>query len=356
MAVEGSTVAHAVLDGSGKVLYANKMARRLGVVSGGEADQRIADGAARVLKSGDVVDVEMSGGRAPAKVTRRRTPIQVQASLRPIAKPGDDPHLVLATAQDETEALRLEQVRRDFVANVSHELKTPVSAISLLSEAMLDAAEDPDSVRRFAGRLLTESSRLNALVGDLIMLSRLQGADPLPQLNLLEVDGVVAEAVEHTRTMADKFDITLDVLPPSGELVEGDRIILVTALTNLLDNAIRYSPAGTAVTIGASVKDGVLDISVTDRGIGIAPEHQTRVFERFFRADPARSRVTGGTGLGLAIVKHAAANHGGRAVLISELGVGSTFSLRLPRYKEPAPADEKRPPRKAKPARKNGKG
>ncbi len=353
MAVEGSTMAHAVLDSAGKVLYANKMARRLGVVSGREADQRIVDAAVHVLKSGDVVDVEMSGSSAPVKVSRRRRPVQVQASLRPIAKVADSSQLVLATAQDETEALRLEQVRRDFVANVSHELKTPVSAISLLSEAMLDAAEDPDSVRRFAGRLLTESSRLNALVGDLIMLSRLQGADPLPTLTLLPVDGVVAEAVEHTRTLAEKFDITIEVLPPSGEYVEGDKSILVTALTNLLDNAIRYSPAGTAVTVGASIVDGVLDISVTDRGIGISPEHQERVFERFFRADPARSRVTGGTGLGLAIVKHAAANHGGRAVLTSEVGVGSTFSLRLPRYKEPAEPVEKKPERKSK-ARKKG--
>ena len=334
MAVDGSNIAHAVVDGNGKVLYANKMARRLRVVTGGKPDERIIDGVNRALGSGELVDVEMGTVRVSTKVSRRRIPIQVQALLQPIARPSGSPKVVLVTAQDGTEALRLEEVRRDFLANVSHELKTPVSAISLLAEAVDQAAGDAEAVHAFARRLINESRRLNDLVADLIMLSRLQGAEPLPTRTVIEVDGVVAEAVARMTTAAEKFGIELVVGPETGALVRGDRSVLVTALTNLIDNAIRYSPAGTDVSVGTAATDSVLEISVTDRGIGIAPEHQRRVFERFFRVDEARSRSTGGTGLGLAIVKHAVANHGGRALLQSEHGAGSTFSLRLPRFKE----------------------
>ena len=207
-----------------------------------------------------------------------------------------------------------------------------VSAIGLLAEAVLDGYDDPEHVQRFAEKLLRESVRLGALVNELITLSRLQGADPLPDLAVLEVDAVVAEAEARSAVVAESASITITIDAPSGLLVQGDRQMLVTALVNLLANAVHYSTAGSSVSISRRVRDGFVEIAVTDRGIGIAPEHQSRVFERFFRIDPARSRATGGTGLGLAIVKHVAANHGGSAVLWSKPGTGSTFTLRLPEF------------------------
>ena len=246
-------------------------------------------------------------------------------------------------AADETEALRLEAVRRDFVANVSHELKTPVAAIGLLAEAVLDGLDEPGHVENYAQKLVRESARLGALVNELITLSRLQGADPLPDLAVLEVDAVVNEALARSVALAETAGMTITMDSPSGLLVKGDRQMLITALVNLLANAVHYSTPGNIVSISRRARDGFVGIAVTDRGIGIAPEHQSRVFERFFRIDPARSRATGGTGLGLAIVKHVAANHGGSAVLWSKPGTGSTFTLRLPQFVaelESAPAPD----------------
>ena len=173
---------------------------------------------------------------------------------------------------------------------------------------------------------------MGALVNELITLSRLQGADPLPDLAVLEVDALVAEAEARSAIVAESAGMTITVDSPSGRLVQGDRQMLLTALVNLLANAVHYSAAGSTVSISRRVSNGFVEIAVTDRGIGIAAEHQSRVFERFFRIDPARSRATGGTGLGLAIVKHVAANHGGYAVLWSKPGTGSTFTLRLPEF------------------------
>jgi two-component system sensor histidine kinase SenX3 len=233
-------------------------------------------------------------------------------------------------AEDTSDVVRLEATRRDFVANVSHELKTPVGAVGLLAEAVLDAADDADEVRRFSTKILKESTRLGALVTELIALSRLTGAERLPELAVVEVDDVVTEALGRSRLVAESTGITIAVDEPSGLWVDGDRTLLVTALSNLLDNAIAYSPPDTQVSVSRRQVDDMIEIAVTDRGIGIAPQHQQRVFERFFRADPARSRATGGTGLGLAIVKHVAANHGGEVKLWSHPGTGSTFTLRLP--------------------------
>jgi two-component system sensor histidine kinase SenX3 len=245
-------------------------------------------------------------------------------------------------AVDHSEATRLEAVRRDFVANVSHELKTPVGAIALLTEAVLDAAEDIDEVRRFGNKILHESTRLGTLVTELISLSRLQGAERLPDLNVVDVDAVVREALGRTRLSAESADINVTTDNPSGLLVEGDRTLLVTALSNLLENAVAYSPAHSPVSISRRLVDRMVEIAVTDRGIGIAEEEQHRVFERFYRADKARSRATGGTGLGLAIVKHVAANHGGEVKLWSKPGTGSTFTLRIPAYQVPESAPEPR--------------
>jgi two-component system, OmpR family, sensor histidine kinase SenX3 len=222
--------------------------------------------------------------------------------------------------------------RRDFVANVSHELKTPVGAMALLAEAVLDAADDPHEVRRFGTKILNEANRLGMLVTELIALSRLQGAERLPELGTVEVDVVVAEALDRCRLAAESAGIRIAVDPPGGLLLKGDATLLVTALSNLLDNAVSYSSPGSPVSVSRRLVDGLVEIAVTDRGLGIAPEFQERVFERFFRIDQARSRSTGGTGLGLAIVKHVAANHGGDVQLWSKPGTGSTFTLRIPAY------------------------
>jgi two-component system, OmpR family, sensor histidine kinase SenX3 len=226
--------------------------------------------------------------------------------------------------------VRLEVTRRDFVANVSHELKTPVGAVGLLAEAVLDAADDPVEVHRFASRILKESTRLGALVTELIALSRLTGAERLPELCAVDVDDVVTEALGRTRLTAEAAGIEIIVDPPSGLEVDGDRTLLITALSNLVENAVAYSPRDASVSVSRRRVGDTVEIAVTDRGIGIAPQHQTRVFERFFRVDPARSRATGGTGLGLAIVKHVLANHGGQVRLWSSPGTGSTFTMCLP--------------------------
>ncbi len=232
---------------------------------------------------------------------------------------------------DESAAVRTEAVRRDFVANVSHELKTPIGAISLLAEAVLDSADDPDTVRHFTGKIAKESTRLGTLVSELISLSKLQGGgDESIEQTLVGLDGVIEEVISRTATIAEAAGITVDVGGTPGIFVRGDRTLLITALTNLVDNAVHYSPAGTPVTINRVVRDDTVELAVTDRGAGIPVAQQERVFERFFRADPARSRQTGGTGLGLAIVKHVAANHGGEVTLWSRVGTGSTFTLRLP--------------------------
>ena len=248
---------------------------------------------------------------------------------------GDGYTMVEAT--DTSDAVRLEATRRDFVANVSHELKTPVGAIGLLAEAVLDAADDPAEVRRFGAKIVSEAHRLGNLVTELIALSRLTGAEGLPELSRVAIDDVVDEALARTRLSAEAARIEIVVDRPIELEVEGDQTLLITALCNLIENAIAYSPAESPVSVSRRQAGDGVEIAVTDRGIGIAPEHQRRVFERFFRVDPARSRATGGTGLGLAIVKHVLANHGGEVRLWSSPGTGSTFTMRLPLAADRAP-------------------
>jgi two-component system sensor histidine kinase SenX3 len=251
--------------------------------------------------------------------------------------------LVLVLAEDLTELRRVEAVRRDFVANVSHELKTPIGALQLLAEALLDATDlaDPDTsaidrsedlvaARRFAERIHHESARMGRLVNELLELTRLQGAEPLPTPEPVAVDWVVAEVVDRTRTTASAKKIEVVVEGPRGATVYGSDSQVATAVTNLVENAIAYSGEDTRVMLTVRQDADWIEIDVTDQGIGIAPHDVDRIFERFYRADQARSRSTGGTGLGLAIVKHIATNHGGRVEVASTLGGGSTFTLRLP--------------------------
>lgn len=252
------------------------------------------------------------------------------ANLSPISN-----NRYLLIMRDVSDVTRVELVRRDFVANVSHELKTPVGALSLLSEAAAEAADDPAAVRRFALKMQAEAQRLTNLVNDLIDLSRLQSDDPLKKATIASVAHLIDAAVSDVKAVADAKEIELSVKIQTGLQVACVERQLITAIRNLIVNAVHYSSNQTKVAITAEEVDDLIEIRVTDQGIGIPETDQLRVFERFYRIDPARSRATGGTGLGLSIVKHIATGHGGDVILRSIEGKGSTFTLRLP-----TPSDE----------------
>jgi two-component system sensor histidine kinase SenX3 len=327
--LEALPVAVLVVDVAEEVLLGNRAARELGLIRDGVLAalpqlRRLVRQTRRTMQA-QQADLEVPlfrVGRAPAVFLARAAPV------------GDGTVAVLL--EDVTEARRLEDVRRDFVANVSHELKTPVGALSLLAEALQDASDDPTAVRRFAGRAQHEALRLGRLVQELIDLSRLQGAERLPDPSDVLVDRVIAEALDRTRTTAHSRGIALTHAGQRELILLGNEQQLVTAVVNLLDNAISYSSEGTTVTVAARRDDDAIEVSVADEGIGIPEKDLERVFERFYRSDPARSRATGGTGLGLAIVKHVATNHGGTVRVHSVEGLGATFTLRLPVVDRPA--------------------
>lgn len=237
---------------------------------------------------------------------------------------------VLVLISDESEAQRIHDIRRDFVANISHELKTPIGALSLLSEAVLGAKDEPEAVVRFATRMQSEAKRLTDLVQEIINLSRLQDSDPLQEAREISVAYLVREAMDQSQISAESRGITVTFTEESAAVLLGDRDQLTMAMQNLIDNAINYSPENTKVAVTSRVKDQIVEIAVTDQGIGIPEADLLRIFERFYRVDPARSRQTGGTGLGLSIVKHVAAKHGGDVKVWSAENVGSTFTLMLP--------------------------
>jgi two-component system, OmpR family, sensor histidine kinase SenX3 len=251
---------------------------------------------------------------------------EFEVSVSPLNEEG----MVLVLISDQSEARRIDAVRRDFVANVSHELKTPIGALGLLSEAILGAKDQPDAVVKFASRMQIEAKRLTDLVQEIIDLSRLQSSDPLQKAFDVEASDVVREAVAQAALSAESRKITVEIGEIEDATVIGDRDQLIMAVLNLVENAINYSPENTKVSVVVKVKEELLEISVTDQGIGIAEGELARVFERFYRVDPARSRMTGGTGLGLSIVRHVALNHGGDIKVWSKEGVGSTFTLQLP--------------------------
>lgn len=332
-----------VLDDTLEVVKLTPGTRTLGVV----ADRRItavdiAEAAARTLRDREVRESEVD---LPAR--RRGQPDEhLQFRIAPL---GPDHLLVLL--ENRTQQFRLEKMRRDFVVNASHELKTPIGALGLLSEAVLDGADDPEAVRRFARRMQGESTRLATLVQEIIDLSRLQYDEPVLSAAPIALKDIIGEALDRCRVDAEARDIRLVTGGAVDTIVAGDRTQLVTAVGNLVENAIAYSPDQTRVAVGVRRRDGMAEITVTDQGIGIPGSEQGRIFERFYRVDPARSRHTGGTGLGLAIVKHIAAGHGGDVSVWSVEGAGSTFTLRLPRMgiERPAveaagaPQDDRRP-------------
>ncbi|WP_024367189.1 sensor histidine kinase [Arthrobacter sp. TB 26] len=314
--------AFVVVDAIDGVVRASPAAYAYGLVRGHTlVHEQLLEMTAKVRRDGVILERILELPRGP--LGQGTMVVQVRAAV--IAE-----EYILLLADDRTEVTRTEEVRNDFVANVSHELKTPVGAISLLAEALESSADDPEAVRRFAKRTHKESARLAALVQDIIELSRLQGSNVAKQGRAVDINTVVAEAVDRSQLPAESKNIELVVGGHSDALVYGDQDQLVTALRNLIDNAIRYSPENTRVGVGVRAKDGLVSVAVTDQGEGLSPEDQERVFERFYRVDAARSRHTGGTGLGLSIVKHVVANHGGEVTLWSQPGQGSTFTIRLP--------------------------
>jgi len=232
-------------------------------------------------------------------------------------------------ADDRSEMYRLDAVRRDFVANISHELKTPIGAVSLLAEALHYSADDPEQVRSFAATLEQEGHRLADMTNDIIELTRLQSIGTIEDPDPVPIDRVVEQALSTNKVLAEKSDITLVASAKSNAYVMGDFSSLVTAVHNLVRNAVTYSRGPGRVGVGVTAKNKLVEISITDQGQGIAEADLERIFERFYRSDPARSRDTGGTGLGLAIVKHVVNNHKGEVRVWSQLGKGSTFTIRL---------------------------
>lgn len=324
--------AFVVVDAVDGVVRASPAAYAYGLVRGHTVvHKELLDMTAGVRRDGVILEKMLELPRGP--LGQGTIIVQVRAAML-----GEE--YILLLADDRTEITRTEEIRNDFVANVSHELKTPVGAISLLAEALESSADDEQAVRRFTKRMHKESGRLAALVQDIIELSRLQGASVAQQGSPVDVNAVIAEAVDRSQLPAESKNISIVVGGRTEGKVFGDQDLLVTALRNLIDNAIRYSPANTRVGIGVRAKEGLVAISVTDQGEGLSAEDQERVFERFYRVDSARSRHTGGTGLGLSIVKHVASNHGGEVTLWSQPGQGSTFTLRLPEMEAQGTADE----------------
>ena len=329
-----------VLDREERAVLVNPAARSMGILDVDTlAFPELVSTTRKTLETGEQIctSIDLPIGRLG------REPIALSVTAVPLPGADDRTAAVCLLLSDVSETRRLEAVRRDFVANVSHELKTPVGALTLLAEAIQDAADDPDAVARFAARIQHEGSRLARLVGELMELSRVQGADPMPGATEVDVRSVVSEAIERTRLAAEQAAITVSTACANGLRVRGNEAQLATAVANLVDNAIAYSGSGSRVAVSARASRDVdgrptVDIAVTDQGIGISESERDRIFERFYRVDPARSRATGGTGLGLAIVKNIVTNHLGTVAVWSANGSGSTFTIRLPRVHSDRPS------------------
>lgn len=321
-----------------EVLHSNPQARSIGLVRGNRvAPEELLELVRDVRQRGQAIGTMLKLKREPG------TPV-MELALRVSAMAGG---IVLVIADDRSAHLRTDEIKRDFVANVSHELKTPVGAIRVLAEAVEQAADDPQAVQRFASRMIGEADRLAELINQIIELSRLQSDDPLYQPKVVAVDDVLQMAITQCRELAAAHSIAIRVGGTTGLQVLGDERQLASAVINLIDNAIAYSDPGARVAVSARActddEDDWVEISVADNGIGINAEDLERIFERFYRVDYARSRSQGGTGLGLSIVKHTIGAHGGTVNVWSKVGQGSTFTLRLPAYEVLNEEDEVAP-------------
>jgi len=304
-------------------IFANPEGEKLGILRDGRIQSEELLASIRVVRR---TNVKQTGtieiARGPIGEGKREITVNVI--------PLSEGELVLVMLRDESEAQRVHEVRRDFVANISHELKTPIGALSLLSEAVMEAKDDSESVTKFASRMQIEAKRLTDLVQEIIQLSRVQDSDPLHEAEVLLTSDLIKEALDQCRTTADARKISLFFQESKDAYIQGDHDQMTMAVNNLIENAVNYSPQGTKVSVSTSVEDGIISIAVSDQGIGIPEAEVERIFERFYRVDPARSRETGGTGLGLSIVKHIVTKHGGEISVWSSENVGSTFTIRLP--------------------------
>jgi two-component system sensor histidine kinase SenX3 len=310
-----------LLGASNQVVRMNNRAESFGLVTRGVLVQQDLIELAQLARSSK--EVESFEGVVRFGLAQEKISVSAKASL--VAN-----DYVVLVLEDRTRDIRLDKTRRDFIENISHELKTPIGAIALLSEAISKAGDDRVTIEKFAGNLNKEASRLSLLVQDIIELSRLQSEEVLAQAEVVDLNSVVTEAVDRNEQLAAKRNIRLLAEVGKGPEVFGNKDMLTAAVKNLIENAISYSDPGSQVGIGCTVKGALAEIAVTDSGAGISAENQERVFERFYRIDPSRSRETGGTGLGLSIVKHVAKIHRGDVKLFSQLGVGSTFTIRIP--------------------------
>jgi two-component system sensor histidine kinase SenX3 len=316
-----------ILDANGNAIFTTSNIDKLNLLKDGKIFSEEFLALIRVVRrTGVKQEASFELPRGPIGEGKR----EIQVSISMLSENG----LVLIIVDDEGEKQRIDAVRRDFITNISHELKTPITALTLNSDALLEVKNEPDQVVRFADRIKQQAGRLNDLVQEIINLSKLQDADPLDVARNVNIVDVVKEAIDQCETNAEARKISLNLEKTDAAVVLGNRDQLVMAVHNLIENAINYSSTGTNVTIVVEVIEDIVEITVKDQGIGIAQNEIDRIFERFYRVDPARSRATGGTGLGLSIVKHVAQNHGGEIKVWSAPGVGSTFSLRLPMIQE----------------------
>ena len=319
--LEALSIAAVVVDDSNVMVQATTAAEEFGL----QADRALIElelltlvDSARTSKTSRQVEGAINVGGRAAKVW-------VLATAAPLGR-----GFVILTLEDRTEARRLDETRRDFVANISHELKTPIGAIGLLAETLQGATDDPEAVLKFASSLQREASRLGHIVQEIIELSRLQAATEVKNSTEIRLADLISDSLERVRILAESKNMRLVADLDDSILIEVSYEQIATAITNLFENAINYSDPGGQVGISLKRVDNFAEIVVTDSGVGIALEDQARIFERFYRVDPSRSRETGGTGLGLAIVKHIAINHGGEISVFSKPGLGSTFTLTLP--------------------------
>ena len=319
-----------IVDADDTVLQASAPAVAMGLVRDERLPDELMGLVHQVRRDGQIREAEVRldhPPRAGGTTSRGKQITHVHARVAPLTS-----RLVVVLADDRTQVERVEAIRRDFVANVSHELKTPIGALNLLAEAVEEAKDDPDAVTRFAGRMQSESLRLTRLVQQIIDLSRLQNDAISEEAAVVKVEELVAEATEHSATEAERKGIEIATAIEPELFVHGDRGQLYAAVSNLVENAVTYSPEESRVAVMAELTDDDVRITVADHGIGIPDDEIDRIFERFYRVDPARARNTGGTGLGLSIVKHVAASNGGSVEVWSEPGSGSTFTLVLPSW------------------------
>ena len=312
-----------ILDSSGYIRYETNKISLLNLAKDNKILSEELLALVRVVRrTGKTQEGSIEVARGPIGEGKRD--LQITAALI------DSEGSVLVIIDDEGEKQRIDAIRRDFITNISHELKTPIQALSLNSDALLEIKDEPDKVVLFANKIKTQTIRLNDLVKEIINLSKIQDSDPLDMAHNVEISNVIAEAVDQCEVLAEARKILINLDGVQNAVVVGNREQLVMAVHNLVENAINYSSEGTNVVISSKLDDGLIEILVKDQGLGIAEENLDRIFERFYRVDPARSRATGGTGLGLSIVKHVITNHGGEVKVWSSMGVGSTFAIRLP--------------------------